>query len=192
MGKTGLLLLLCGLAGCVTPPPKAALQAAGMKRIAVARPAFADHGIVLLGGARAGDMAGAYREFCNTLEAELEKSGFTVVDYCSRPNASYVAVFYPVPSVGPDEADVILVPDVHLGYSALNNLHPFKLRSDASYALIDARTRSVIAVHTVAVQHPNPPSYFLFDSLMADYENAKAAAYSVAGPLGARVGQQVK
>jgi hypothetical protein len=188
------VLLLAGLAGCVTPAPAPApaLQAAGLKRIAVARPAFANRGIVL--DSHTGDyqVTESYREFCNVLEAELQKNGFSVLDYCTRPNTSYIGMVYPVPSVGPEEADVILVPDLGLGYSALNNLHSYKLRDDCSYALIDVRTRKVLYVGHVRLSGMQPSSYFLLDSLVADMDRAKAAVHQVAVALGTSVGQRVK
>lgn len=52
------LLLAWGIAGCASAPPPLALQQQGIKRIAVARPAFADHSLIL--GARvAAQRAGA-------------------------------------------------------------------------------------------------------------------------------------
>lgn len=183
-------MLLSVTTGCATSP-QVLLQEAGKQRIAIARPSFANHSIVLDALDGGYEVSGAYMQFCSVLKDELVKKGFTVVDYCSRRNTSYAALRYPVPAVGFD-IDVILVPDVKMGYAAATNARSYVLHSTCDYAIIDARSREVLAVGRKSANDPHAPSHFFLTDLIADMDNAMAAVHRVAASLAISVGRDLK
>jgi hypothetical protein len=185
------------LSGCAAPPapaPPVVLAPKDGKRIALAQPASMHEGIFLNFASRDFPARSAYEAFCRELKAGLEAGGFTVIDYCATRNRAVIVArrVLPVPHLQENEADIILVPTLEIGYFAATRLDYFKIRANGAYTLIDARTRKVIAERAdTADDLSSAPMHFTQTEAFDNMPNVMDALDKAGASLGKKFAQSI-
>lgn len=136
--------------------------------------------------------ARAYRTFCDGLIAQMRSRGHTVIDYCSRPNDTVITAreTIPIPFLQPDEADILLVPNVRIGYAFASHV-----TADGYFFVLDARTNQLLSMSELMSAPPlNPPSapFESYQDVAADLPRAFRDLNRAAAALGARMSAYIR